>query len=105
MIIGGLPIEIESQISKLLIWAPILIRNPPEVWDLYANFIVLGPLLVEENGRYVVAGVVSWGYDCGSYGYPGVYARVTTQLSWILDSIGNEELLCETDPQKGNCTK
>merc|ERR1711997_540167 len=27
-----------------------------------------GPLLVEKDGRYVVAGVTSWGYDCGAQG-------------------------------------
>lgn len=53
-----------------------------------------GPLLVEKNGRYVIAGIVSWGIDCGAYGYPGVYARVTSQLQWIRESIGDRGL-CE----------
>ena len=54
-----------------------------------------GPLLVEQDGRYVLAGVTSWGYGCGEYGYPGVYARVTAQLQWIMSSLGEEEIACE----------
>ena len=54
-----------------------------------------GPLLVEQDGRYVLAGVTSWGYGCGEYGYPGVYARVTAQLQWIMKSLGEEDIACD----------
>ena len=44
-----------------------------------------GPLVAQENGKYALIGVVSWGYrDCGSSGHPGVYARVTEKMDWIL---------------------
>ena len=38
-----------------------------------------GPLLDRDNG--VLVGVVSWGpRECGSDDYPGVYARVSSQV-------------------------
>ena len=40
-----------------------------------------GPLVVKENGRFAVAGVVSFGSQGCTH---GVYARVTAQMDWIL---------------------
>jgi len=42
-----------------------------------------GPLVTQESGSYSVIGVVSWGFGCADARAPGVYARVTNQLSWI----------------------
>ncbi|XP_041975443.1 proclotting enzyme-like [Aricia agestis] len=42
-----------------------------------------GPLMVNEGGRWIQVGVVSWGIGCGKGQYPGVYTRVTSFLPWI----------------------
>jgi len=48
-----------------------------------------GPLFVaDDNNVFSVVGIVSWGIGCAS-GYPGVYARVSHQHSWVLDKINN----------------
>jgi len=42
-----------------------------------------GPLITRDGNHYVLIGVVSWGFGCAQADAPGVYARVTSQLSWI----------------------
>jgi trypsin len=43
-----------------------------------------GPMIAPENGRQALIGVVSWGYGCAMEAYPGVYARVTEKMDWIV---------------------
>jgi len=47
-----------------------------------------GPLVASENGVQAVIGVVSFSTkSCGQMdGFPGVYARVTEQMNWILEN-------------------
>jgi len=43
-----------------------------------------GPLVVKsQNGRYNLAGVISWGIGCGDRNRPGVYTRISEFKSWI----------------------
>ena len=42
-----------------------------------------GPLFIQENGRYSLIGVVSYGYGCASPNIPGVYARITARKDWV----------------------
>jgi len=45
-----------------------------------------GPLTVVENGRETLVGVVSWGQGFALPKYPGVYARLTAAMDWILEN-------------------
>jgi secreted trypsin-like serine protease len=36
------------------------------------------------NGKVVLAGISSFGKDCGNPEFPGIFARVSNQLEWIL---------------------
>jgi len=44
-----------------------------------------GPLIVEENGKWTLVGVTSFGHPdfCALPGIPGVYAEVTGVMDWI----------------------
>ena len=42
-----------------------------------------GPLFIEENGRYSLIGVSSWGIGCADAEKPGVWADVAYHQSWI----------------------
>lgn len=50
-----------------------------------------GPLIVkgENASSDVLVGIVSSGVGCATEGYPGVYARISSQISWILNEIDN----------------
>ena len=61
-----------------------------------------GPLVTDEGGYSVLIGVVSWGLQClePTKNLPGVYARVTTQLDWILEHISGIGTRCSKPGRK-----
>lgn len=42
-----------------------------------------GPLLVRDGEEWKQAGITSWGFECGSDRFFGVYTRVSSYTSWI----------------------
>ncbi|MGI9187904.1 MAG: S1 family peptidase [Gaiellales bacterium] len=51
-----------------------------------------GPLTVPNAaGATILAGVVSWGYECAAAGRPGLYTRAATLTSWITPLLTGDE--------------
>jgi len=46
-----------------------------------------GPLVCGGKGEWVLQGATSWGFECASAQFPGVWARVTTALDWIAETM------------------
>ena len=51
-----------------------------------------GPLVVvqDDQDRYQLAGILSWGIGCSEAHQPGVYSRVSKFLPWIRSVISEE---------------
>ena len=54
-----------------------------------------GPFMCEQNGKFVLHGIVSWSYKpgprpgkCAVGKYPTVYAKVLSQMDFIKESTG-----------------
>lgn len=49
-----------------------------------------GPLMTtfrNDSGQWYVEGVVSFGTQCGTQGWPGIYTRVSDYIEWIRNNI------------------
>ena len=44
------------------------------------NRVILFP---GRNGRFQLAGIISWGIGCGDRNRPGVYTRISEFRKWI----------------------
>nr|QYL00320.1 pro-phenoloxidase activating protein I [Holotrichia parallela] len=42
-----------------------------------------GPLLKSRSDRFYLEGIVSFGADCGTQGWPGIYTKVSKYRDWI----------------------
>lgn len=42
-----------------------------------------GPMVLKKDGRWVLAGIISWGIGCALPNQPGVYTRISKFASWI----------------------
>merc|ERR1712079_711472 len=62
-----------------------------------------GPFVCNDGGKAVIAGVVSWGNGCALKNYPGVYARTTIILDWIISQMGEPDLTPTTAPPPSGC--
>ncbi len=52
-----------------------------------------GPLIVKQNGEWVLTGITSWGTDegCATPGYPDVFTRVSKFKDFIYEHVGYPE--------------
>lgn len=46
-----------------------------------------GPLMCQRGDKWYLAGLTSFGRDCATKGYPGVYANTVTLKRWILSQL------------------
>ncbi|XP_063331633.1 tryptase-like, partial [Pelmatolapia mariae] len=50
-----------------------------------------GPMVSKQNGRWIQAGIVSFGEGCAEPNFPGVYTRVSQYQTWINSRISSNQ--------------
>uniref|UniRef100_A0A7N8WXH7 Peptidase S1 domain-containing protein n=1 Tax=Mastacembelus armatus TaxID=205130 RepID=A0A7N8WXH7_9TELE len=50
-----------------------------------------GPMVSKQNGRWIQAGIVSFGEGCADPNFPGVYTRVSNYQAWINSHITSNQ--------------
>lgn len=47
-----------------------------------------GPLIcINDQNEPVLYGVVSWGFGCAQWGFPGIYGKVAAVTNWIISTV------------------
>ena len=68
---------LDAMMKKFIMSDPIILdTNSSYYYNCYFSYLL-------NLNRYVLAGIVSWGLECGKKDVPGVYADVTQGLCFI----------------------
>jgi secreted trypsin-like serine protease len=52
--------------------------------DILFQFGAGGPLIIPTSGRWILAGILSYGNECTTSGSaPGIFTRITNYVEWI----------------------
>jgi hypothetical protein len=62
--------------------------------DTLYSISILGPAVAIVNGKSVLAGVTSFGYQCANNRNPGLYARVSSAVEWIFNNTDAKSWQC-----------
>lgn len=49
-----------------------------------------GPMVCNENGKFILYGIISWGFSCAEPNRPGVYVKIKHYLDWIQKIFDND---------------
>ena len=55
----------------------------------------LGPLTADDHEKVVLVGLTSTGQACAHPIFPGIFARISTNMDWILENSDAAEWQCQ----------